>query len=302
MKKARFNKLIRFSSAAVLVVMIITGHSVVQGFSNINSTNKWAWNDVVGWIDFYVGNTGLNVKSTKVDRWGDIYTSSEAYIATHCTSLPPDSINDCTPTFGVSNDGSGNLSSYAWSDEYGWISFKGSTPDYGVTIDGSGDFNGFAWNDIIGWISFNCLSTSPDHCGGGSTSYKVNTTWNSTAPPGTTDNYLESVTIDTESDDGFIINSIYWEGTKPADATIGFQLAVATSTDFTGIDFLGEDGTVSTLYAVGDLDADGIESVPINSSYHNPFEAGYRYFRYRVYLDKATASPVVSKVVVNWSR
>ena len=118
-----------------------------------------------------------------------------------------------------------------------------------------------------------------------------------TAP---TTKYLESVTFDTESNDGFAINSIYWEGTLAAGSTIGFQLAVATSTDFSGVDFLGEDGSITTIYNAAD--SDGSEAIPVNGLYHHPFESGYRYFRYRVYLDKTSASPEVTKISINWTK
>jgi len=299
--KQRLHRFIRPGVAAIFILVIfVAGGSVARAFSNIDSTDKWAWNDVVGWIDFYASNSGLNVKSTKIDRWGEIYDSTNSYIATHCTSLPPDANNDCTPTFGVVNNASGTLSGFAWSDDYGWISFASSSPAYGVTIDGSGNFQGWAWNDIIGWISF-CGGLQDPDCPG-TVSYKVNTTWELGGGDPPPDNYLESSTIDTGSDDGLIINSIYWEGTKASGSTIGFQLAVSTSTDFTGVEFLGEDGTSSTIYEVLDTDDDGIESVKVNSVYHNPLQSGYRYFRYRVYLDKSAGSPIVSKVIVNWSR
>jgi hypothetical protein len=68
--------------------------------------------------------------------------------------------------YGVSNDGTGNLAGYAWSENNGWISFScadgGTCGDvsYGVTIDSGGEFQGFAWGENIGWISFNCDDTS----------------------------------------------------------------------------------------------------------------------------------------------
>ncbi|KKU18139.1 MAG: hypothetical protein UX31_C0013G0017 [Candidatus Nomurabacteria bacterium GW2011_GWA1_46_11] len=126
------------------------------------------------------------------------------------------------------------------------------------------------------------------------------TSWNFTTESQVSNNYLESVTFDTESDDGFAINSIYWEGTLVAGSTVGFQFAVATSTDFSGVDFLGEDGSVSTLYSA--TDSDGSEAIPINGVYHHPFESGYKYFRYRVYLDKTSGSPEVTKVSINWTK
>jgi hypothetical protein len=298
MKLFDLNKVLRVMGVLVaILLLILVGHPVARGaFSNISTTTKWAWNDIVGWIDFYANGNGLNVKPYRIDRWGLIDDSTDGYIATHCASRPPDASNDCSENFGITN-ASGTLTGYAWSDDYGWISFEGSgTSTYGVTIDGSGYFHGYAWNDIIGWISFNCLE--PDICA--TSNYRVLSTWPVDPGPATTTIYLESTTIDTESNDGFIINSIYWEGSLPAGSIIGFQLGVATSTDFTGVEFVGPDGTASTIYEATDID--GGESIVVYSRYHSPFQSGYRYFRYRVYLDKAGSSPVVSKVVVNWSR
>src|SRR4051812_22252646 len=51
------------------------------------------------------------------------------------------------------------LSGYAWSENTGWINFKGS--NYGVTVDNStGNFSGYAWTENIGWLSFNAADVS----------------------------------------------------------------------------------------------------------------------------------------------
>ncbi|MCR4261102.1 MAG: hypothetical protein NUV96_02120 [Candidatus Colwellbacteria bacterium] len=281
-------------------------HSVYGVNSNIDITNKWAWNDLAGWIDFYASGDGANVSSIKMSRWGVFDSDPSTYVALHCTALPPSGTNDCSIDFGVINDGSGNLEGFAWSDEYGWISFCGgqSTANcpgavpYQVTIDVGNDFKGFAWNDVLGWISF-CGGLSTSTCPG-SVSYVVHTTWDRISNP-TSNNYLESATFDTESDDGFAFNSIYWEGTiTPGSTTVGFQLAVSTSTDFSSATFLGSDGTVSTTYSAS---SSGESIIVDNASDFHPFEPGYRYFRYRVYLDKeSSTSPVVTKVAVGWTK
>lgn len=43
-----------------------------------------------------------------------------------------------------------NFTGYAWSPDYGWISFY-----HGTNIDASGILTGYAWSDSVGWISFN---------------------------------------------------------------------------------------------------------------------------------------------------
>jgi hypothetical protein len=63
----------------------------------------------------------------------------------------------------VINDGTGNLSGYAWGENVGWININPQVPgdptDYGVRIDSEGNFDGWAWGENIGWIHFQ--STSP---------------------------------------------------------------------------------------------------------------------------------------------
>ena len=61
--------------------------------------------------------------------------------------------NDAANSYGVNNDGAGNLSGYAWGTNVGWINF--SPANGGVTVDPhEGDFSGFAWGENIGWIHF----------------------------------------------------------------------------------------------------------------------------------------------------
>lgn len=298
----------------VLIMLFVFGSSASASNIGSSATTSMAWNDVVGWIDFYVNNNGVIVQSSELKRWAEVDDVSGGYMALNCDSIPPGGSIDCSPSFSVTNSSTtGDLAGWGWSDDYGWISFASTTPyTYGVDIGClTGDFTGFAWNDVIGWISFNCANDHDAATGGtqaycaanGGYDYKVNTTWRCGDPENeTTDHYLESVTFDTGSTDGFAINSIYWEGTLPADATIGFQIAVSTSTTFSSADFLGPDGTISTIYQPGTGDTGGGGAIIINGANHHAFESGYRYFRYRVYLDKLTTSPVVSEVNINWTR
>jgi hypothetical protein len=127
--------------------------------TNINSSavQHSAWNDQIGWIDFYTtGN--VTVASAQLTGYA---SSSAGIIALNCATSPSGS---CAINYGVSNDGAGNLSGWAWNDEIGWISFywgnasaspaastttlcKSYSGYCGVTIDGTGAFHGWAWND-----------------------------------------------------------------------------------------------------------------------------------------------------------
>ena len=137
--------------------------SNVLAAPNISSDvfEHWAWNDIIGWIDFYSTNN-VNVAISKIEGYAD---SSAGSIAFDCATSPNGNICGAS-NFEVSNDGAGNLSGFAWSESIGWISFYCGDLDlvppicdqfnYRVTIDGAGNFSGWAWNDSVGWISFNC--------------------------------------------------------------------------------------------------------------------------------------------------
>ena len=165
--------------------------------------DHWAWNDIVGWIDFCGGTSGVvNVTSTGLtgyatsssridiadDEGGAVAFDSFGAIALDCGITNPTDSNHCgTVNYGVKNNTSGVLSGWAWmgggpgavESSYGWVSFNCSNTNscsfapYQVTIDPvTGDFHGFAWNDIIGWIAFNSADLS-----GTTQSFKVNTSW-----------------------------------------------------------------------------------------------------------------------------
>ena len=62
-----------------------------------------------------------------------------------------------------------NVSGYAWSENFGWISFNCSndsscgTIDYGVNVDSdTGNFSGYAWGANTGWIDFSPVGPYPE--------------------------------------------------------------------------------------------------------------------------------------------
>jgi len=123
----------------------------------INSTNRYAWSENAGWIDF--GCTNCNVAITDSAITGYAYGENIGWIL-----LNPS-------TSGVANDGEGNLSGYAWSENAGWIDF--APAGGGAAIDSSGNFSGSAYGELIGWIIFNCATTSS--CA--EVDYKLSTDW-----------------------------------------------------------------------------------------------------------------------------
>ncbi len=293
-----------FTFLIVILIFTFLFLNLVFAATNISSNNfeHWAWNDVIGWIDFYSTNN-VNVSSQKLSGYA---TSSVGYIALDCNNSPNGNIC-ATSDFKVSNDGSGNLSGWAWNDAIGWISFTcdhtsdGTSPpdnvntcgtsNYQVAISGAnGDFSGWAWNDIVGWISFNCNNSGIGNTCGAS-NYKVNTTWRAAA----TTAELVSAIFDTQVLKGAAPNAILWRGTKPTGTTVKFQIASSNSSSGPW-NFIGPEGTSGTYYEPTGPDT----PIQINLAYHN----NQRYIRYKVILVSdvsQTASPKVDDVIINWS-
>lgn len=278
-------------------VALISLPSQARAATNINSSSSqhFAWNDEIGWIDFY--STG-NVTVTSEQLTG-YATSSVGAIALDCATSPS---GNCTYNYKVSNDGNGDLSGWAWNDEIGWISFywgnasanpaasttalcQGYGGYCGVSIS-SGAFQGWAWNDVVGWIDFNCSNTSI--CG--TYNFSVDTSWVPQAATGT----LVSQVFDTGESSGAQLNSITWKGSAPAGTSVGFLIAVSNSSSGPW-NFVGSGGSSSTPYT-------GVPGVPISLGDYSSL-AG-RYFRYEAILTSnpaQTATPEVNDIIVNWS-
>lgn len=250
--------LVTFLLGVLSVPQTLQGASKGEGGTNCNAggtTNvstlqpeHYAWNDVIGWIDFlYVENPNVVVRGAPDnDIIGCASSPLAGVIALNCASTPNGNICESASDFKISHKQDGELAGWAWSDVIGWISFCGNSsggseldadfwkcPEnitYGVYIDSAGDFHGWAWNEVVGWISFNCANTSTCDTGANPVEYKVKTTWTSTTPP-PSDSYLLSSVYDTCNDDsedycgsGGSLNTVLWQGDSNA-GRIRFQVA-----------------------------------------------------------------------------
>ncbi len=273
-----------------LIAILILSFGFFEGFAatNIDSVNRYAWNDIIGWFDFYSTDT-VNVSSTELTGYA---SSSVGEIALNCNSTSAGNIC-ATSNFKISNNGNGYLSGWAWNESVGWISFDSATggasptSTYQVIVDPTtGDFSGWAWNESVGWISFNCnnpgTSCPPN--------YKVKTGFVTTPLTGD----LTSSIFDTQVNGGGAFNSIIWQGALNG-GSVKFQIASSNATSTW--DYFGPDGSSSSYYGVG-IDANN--STQINLSYHN----NHRYFRYKIILESnagKTTSPRVDDIIINWS-
>ncbi|MBI4087548.1 MAG: hypothetical protein HY434_01835 [Candidatus Liptonbacteria bacterium] len=279
----------RLALGIFIAVGFLGGIHQALASTNISatSTSHWAWNDLIGWIDLYNTQT-ITVATQNLTGYASS-SVGDISLDCHTTSIG----NICsTSNYQVTNDGSGNLSGWAWNDQYGWISFDChnnngcGTSNYEVYVDSAGDFQNYAWNDILGWTSFNCANTG----GCGTSNYKVNTSWRATSTTAT----LDSSIFDTGVNGGAQLNSVLWHGSQPADTAVFFQFA-ASSASSGPWSFVGSDGTSNTNYA-----ASPAVSSKIGYAFHN----NKRYFRYRVFLQSnlaQTQSPRVDDIIVNWS-
>lgn len=115
------------------------------------SSHKYAWSNNVGYINFesvIVNNNALS---------GYAWSTNKGLIKFNPAQG------------GVLNDGTGDLSGFAWGEQLGWIDFSN------VSINGTtGKFSGTATGTLVGTITFDC----PNYC-------DVQTDWRpNTTPPG----------------------------------------------------------------------------------------------------------------------
>jgi len=139
---------------------------VVQSFisplfaDEVSDFDKFAWSENIGWLNFKSSHEQVTVYNDHLE--GYIWAENIGWIrvGTHTEGGHFTYSNDAAGTYGVNNDGFGNLSGYGWGENIGWVNFNSANSQ--VTIDSnSGDFNGYAWSENIGWIHFQNIS--PDY-------------------------------------------------------------------------------------------------------------------------------------------
>lgn len=144
--------------------------------------SQWAWsggassnplNEGVGWIDFNPNSSDVRIPIGEGEFLGMAYIPYlDSYLSLNCIST-----NSCESVdYKVYSDNNGVLHGFAWSDNFGWLSFNSgdvsSSISYSVSISSTtGDFMGWAWSENIGWVSFNCVNPEVNSCS--TVNYKV---------------------------------------------------------------------------------------------------------------------------------
>ena len=264
--------------------------------ANIYVVNKWAWNSILGWINFApdatLGTADVTMKQTAPYTLTGYANSAVGKIYLDCVAYtnnkdPLDPVATCGsfPLWGVTWDSlTRKFSNYAWSPAIGWVSFSGV--GYSVSLDANGNFEGYAWNDIAGWIRFNCNGDAT----GCVPAYHVQTT-----PPfvAAQEGYLESSTFYTGVINGAKLNAVVLRRTVPSGALVEMWLASSNNANgpwvWDATTYLGDNNI---------LQDDVPTAIPLSG--HN----NVRYFRYRLHL-KPDASgvnkPIVDNVIIHWS-
>ncbi|MCB2178361.1 sortase [bacterium] len=140
--------------AAFAIVIAFTAVNVVRAATGyVDPTYKWAWGTNIGWINFSPTHGGVTVYDDHLEGYAWAENIGWIRLGTYAGGGAHTYANDAADTYGVNNDGAGNLSGYAWGTNIGWVNFN---PTHGgVTVDPTtGAFDGYAWAENVGWISF----------------------------------------------------------------------------------------------------------------------------------------------------
>ncbi len=134
----------------VLIVVFAASFSLYAHASETNgtidATNKYAWGENVGWVNFAPQNnstySGLVITDTAVTGYG--WSKEFGWI-----NFSPTNSGQ-----GVINTSEGHLSGKAWISSLGWLDMSG------VTINASGKFTGTAGTEggSVGRVSFDCTN------------------------------------------------------------------------------------------------------------------------------------------------
>ncbi len=125
--------------------------------TNVDSANKYAWGENIGWTnwrDANSGTQGVNIDVGGGFLSGYVWAENVGWITTGDGSGPYSNLSGAT--HGVNIQGDGFLDGFAWGENVGWVNF-GTEPTLGA--DGArvdipaGRLRGYAWAENVGWIN-----------------------------------------------------------------------------------------------------------------------------------------------------
>ena len=157
-------------AAMLLLTVVLPVRDVrAENIDPDNDDSQYAWAENVGWINAEPsGNGGAGVQVGDFQLSGWLWGENMGWISLSCLNT-----SSCgTVSYGVTNDGHGNLGGFAWAENVGWFNFAPSTSSAGIDPT-SGEFSGYLWSENLGWISLSCTNTGS--CG--TVDYGIKTDW-----------------------------------------------------------------------------------------------------------------------------
>lgn len=203
----------------VLALVCITG-MCASATGNIDPTNKYAWAENAGWVNFAPSNGGVEVYFNGEGGYlaGYAWSESVGWIKLGDGTGPYG--NTSASDWGVNMAKNSNLTGYAWGQNIGWIKFNPSTSQVVIDQD-NGQFQGEAWGENVGWIRFKGVSPA----------YNVRTMEFAKHPLGTPDWWLtmHGVSETYDEGDGRPAWQEYIADTDPDSASSYFRIVALTN-------------------------------------------------------------------------
>jgi hypothetical protein len=139
----------RFALPLRLGLVVLTGLILSPALlaAGISATNKYAWAENAGWLNFNATHGNVQVYADHLE--GYVWAENIGWIrlGSHSGGGAHTYANTSNTSYGVNHNGAGGLSGYAWSENAGWLNFQG------VTINlATSQFDGYAWGENIGYL------------------------------------------------------------------------------------------------------------------------------------------------------
>jgi hypothetical protein len=117
---------------------------------NIDSTDKYAWSENAGWRNWRPTHAGGYVNKNYLE--GYIWCENVGWVRLGTGSGgvsgdPPQYANTNASNYGVNNDGNGNLSGSACTENAGWTNFN-HTHSHVTVYTSTGEFDDYVLRDF----------------------------------------------------------------------------------------------------------------------------------------------------------
>jgi len=135
-----------------VVLLMLTQSAYAVSTGNISPTDKYAWTETSGWVNFRPANAGVMVYSEHLE--GYAWAENIGWIKLgNYSGGGVHTYNNDANDWGVNVDVLGNLAGYGWSETSGWVNFHPATNQVVLNLT-TGTLDGYAWGENIGWVHF----------------------------------------------------------------------------------------------------------------------------------------------------